>query len=409
MEIFRKEDFWLLKSYPCLSRENISATISFALKESGILSLGRNSRILVKPNLNNDIPGILGGTTDLRVLYEVLAFLRQNGFKNVVIGDGPNVGVFHSGINVFQRLGVDKLSDFFGYQILDFNKAEFEEVNLLGRKAKIAKICLHNDFFINLAKIKTHSEALLSICLKNMVGCLVGYDKRKIHLDIFERSVNFFKRLLELNRIVKPNLHIVDGLIIMEGNGPAAGNPKKLGLILAGNNPFIVDTWCSKLIGIDPNCVPYLRLAFETKLVPEYVFKMYDLRPLLKVRTPQLLSHALGNVLLRNAFVFMRFNTDFIFSSKVVSDFLRKMKIRQEYFSNEKLSIKQIIVKKEKCNHCNLCVESCPLNINIPKLSSIDNCLRCMYCLLICPEQAIDYEGNLGFLYNYLPRAKYLR
>jgi uncharacterized protein (DUF362 family)/ferredoxin len=382
--------------------------MSFALKESGILNLGRNSRILVKLNLNNDIPGILGGTTDLRVLYAVLSFLKQNGFKNVIIGDGPNVGMLHSGINIFQRLGVDKLSNFFGYQILDFNKTEFEEVNLLGRKVRIARICLHNDFFINLAKIKTHTEALLSICLKNMVGCLVGYDKRKVHLGIFEKNVNFFKRLLELNRIVKPNIHIVDGLIIMEGNGPAAGNPKKLGLILAGNNPFILDTWCSKLIGIDPKCVPYLRLAFEDKMVPEYVFNMNNLNPLIKIRIPQMLPRALANVLLRNAFVFIRLRTDFIFSNHIVSNFLRRIKVKQEYFSNEELSIKQIIVKKEKCNYCNICVEACPLNFDIPNLSIIEDCLKCMYCLISCPQGAISYVGQLGFLKNYLSYSRYL-
>jgi uncharacterized protein (DUF362 family)/ferredoxin len=379
------------------------------MRKSNVLSLDRDSIIFVKPNLNNDIPGILGGTTDLRIIYSVLSFLKENRFTNVIVGDGPNVAMFHSKINVFDRLGVTKIANFFGYSTLDLNYADYKEIDLLGRKARVARICLDNDFFINLPKIKTHTEALLSICLKNMVGCLVGYDKRKIHLGIFERNVKFFRRLLELNKVLKPNLHIVDGLIIMEGNGPAAGNPKRLGLILAGDNPFILDTWCSKLIGIDPKYVPYLRLSFEAKMVPEYVFKTHDSRPLVKVRAPQMLSRALGNILLRNAFVFMRFNTDFIFSSKAVSDFLRKIKIRQEYFSNEELSIKQIIMKKEKCNHCNLCVESCPLNIDIPKLSSIDNCLKCMYCLLICPEQAIDYEGNLGFLYNYLPRAKYLR
>jgi uncharacterized protein (DUF362 family)/ferredoxin len=409
MRIFRGKDFWLLMTYPCLSREDINTTIRFSLKESGILDLERDSIILVKPNLNNDIPGILGGTTDLRILHDVLAFLKQRGFKNVIIGDGPNVGVFHLGINVFKRLGLDKLAKLFNYQILDFNYADFEEVNLLGRKMRIAKICLENDFFINLPKIKTHSEALLSISLKNLVGCLVGYDKRKIHLGVLEKRVNFFERLLELNRVIRPNLHIVDGLIIMEGNGPSAGNPKKLGLILAGNNPFVLDVWCSKLIGIDPKHVPYLRLAFEKGMVTKDVFEAKVPRPLINVKTPPTLSRVLANVFLRNFFVFTRFKTDFIFSKHVVSELLCKTKLRQERFSNEELCVKEIIVRKEYCDHCNLCINYCPLMIDIPRLSIVKDCLKCMYCLVVCPRGAIRYVGQLGFLKNYLPLSRYLK
>jgi len=406
MEYFKGKSFWLIKSFPCNSRYDIRRTVFNILKRSNVVNQDKDSMILVKPNLNNDIPGILGGTTDLRILFDVLFFLKQNGFKNVIIGDGPNVGMFHSKIDVFCRLGITKIADNFGYEILDFNNADYKEINLLGRRIRVARICLESDFFINLPKIKTHTEALLSICLKNMIGCLVGYDKRKIHLNFFDSRIDFFNRIIELNKILMPDLHIVDGLVIMEGDGPSAGTPRRLGLILGGNNPFVLDSVCSKLIGINPLDVPYLRLAFEKNLIPKDSFKMlFTLKPLINIRVPRIMSRILANVFLRNFFIRLRYKMDFIFSNKVIDYLLVKTKIRQEQFSKKELVVKRIFLKEQNCNNCRLCINSCPLNIDIPNLVFVEDCLKCMYCFISCPHNAISYDGQLGFLENYLTRV----
>jgi uncharacterized protein (DUF362 family) len=63
----------------------------------------------------------------------------------------------------------------------------------------------------------------------------------------------------------KKYIGIVDAIVCGEKNGPKAPDPKKLGLILAGNNPLAIDTTCAHLMGIDPLKLPMISHAFGVK------------------------------------------------------------------------------------------------------------------------------------------------
>lgn len=67
--------------------------------------------------------------------------------------------------------------------------------------------------------------------------------------------------MAELNAILKPHLIVVDGLIAMEGDGPIAGTPVGLNLILAGTDAVAVDTVAARIMAIDPAEVLSLCLA----------------------------------------------------------------------------------------------------------------------------------------------------
>ena len=141
-------------------------------------------------------------------------------------------------IDVFKRLRLDKVAEMYNIKLINLNKSEYEIVNLETGKAKIGKPILDNDFLINLPKVKTHIEVGMTICMKNWVGCFQALDKRNIHDSLDEN-------IIKMNLIKKPDLNIVDGLIAMEGNGPAAGIPKKLNLILIFIDSFITDLLCT--------------------------------------------------------------------------------------------------------------------------------------------------------------------
>lgn len=47
----------------------------------------------------------------------------------------------------------------------------------------------------------------------------------------------------------------------MEGAGPTAGNPRRIGLILASSSPFALDVAAASIIGIDPLEVPTIAAA----------------------------------------------------------------------------------------------------------------------------------------------------
>jgi hypothetical protein len=56
----------------------------------------------------------------------------------------------------------------------------------------------------------------------------------------------------ELNQVLKPRLIVVDGTIAMEGDGPIAGTPVDLNVVMAGTDAVALDTICARIMGIDP-------------------------------------------------------------------------------------------------------------------------------------------------------------
>jgi hypothetical protein len=52
---------------------------------------------------------------------------------------------------------------------------------------------------------------------------------------------------------------LVDGIVAGEGNGPLAPDPRRLGLIIAGDNAWAVDVICASVIGFDWTRIAMLR------------------------------------------------------------------------------------------------------------------------------------------------------
>jgi uncharacterized protein (DUF362 family) len=67
-----------------------------------------------------------------------------------------------------------------------------------------------------------------------------------------------------VNRIVRQDLIIVDGVTAMEGLGPILGTPVQLNLIVAGRSPVTVDALCCHIMGINPYSVEVLWRAYKS-------------------------------------------------------------------------------------------------------------------------------------------------
>lgn len=382
----------------CCTTNEIRTVIRKILSDyKDLLPASKNALILLKPNLNSDMCGLTGNTTDLRLLSAVMLFLKDQGYTNIVVADGTSSGFINAGINVISRLKIDRLTHQFDYKVMDLNKAESIVFKLDNQTdVAIAKICFDAELFINLPKIKTHAEAGISACLKNMIGCTVGLQKQKIHRNLPEN-------IARLNDIIKPDLHIVDGVMAMEGTGPSRGKPVNMGIIVSGRNPWQIDTVCARLMNFTPEEVQYLALKgrnisdvkkLETQVNIVGLSRKFE-------RPEASLASLINSPVYRKFFAKLRYQRLLFkfFSLDLVSKFLYLIKARQDLFMKQDSKISSISHNKINCDECGICLDYCPMGFeSYDDIGKNEKCLNCLYCYFVCSKNAIQIDGYLGYL-----------
>jgi len=373
---------------------------------SAILPVDKDAAVVLKPNLNSNMNALTGNTTDLRLLAAVLEQLKQRGYKNITIAEGTNSGYYRNNISVISRLMVDKLAEYYGVRVIDLNYSEKVDIPFENAiQASIASQCLQADLLINMPKLKTHFEMGMSVCLKNLMGCLVGQEnKKKTHKSLA-------RNILNINKRVKPQLHIVDGLIAMEGLGPSRGTPVRTGVVIAGTDPTLIDLTCARIAGFDYRKVKTLKLLERdgqlTKDHHEYVdsldlsgitktFAEPKANPLVSfIHSPKRQRYFLA---VRNTAFF-----NYLCSTKLFGYMLFKSGLRQDNFIKEEMVFEGLGLDKDKCKQgCNKCTDYCPLALKLPEELNSEKCIGCLYCFLVCPAKAIEFKGKPGFMAEQL-------
>jgi ferredoxin len=177
--------------------------------------------------------------------------------------------------------------------------------------------------------------------------------------------------MVELNKIFKPSLHIMDGIIGMEGEGPSAGSARDVGYILASADPAALDAAAVTMIGIDPLDVPMIRYAGEQNIgcidIDEIEFpgehpKTTGIKPFKLPETR----------------VFTRIPR-FLYS------------ILYSLFRTQP-------VMGEKCVQCMKCAKICPVEAISKKDEKVvvnySKCISCFCCSEICEFNAVELNAS---------------
>lgn len=245
------------RNYDVKSLEHL---ISDAIKELG-LNLQNKKTAVLKPNIV--IPAKPGTAiiTHPAVVEALINVLREIGFKDIIIGEGPGVGADET--KAFELSGYNKLAAKKNLKLINLNKADRTEVKWKYGTIKLPKIVLESDLYINLPKMKTHGQTAVSLALKNQKGILSKADKQKFH------KLGLHEPLVELAKVVKPHLVIVDAIQGMEGEGPLNGKKKKVGALVIGTNQLEADIVCCSIMGIDHEKVEHITEGIKQNLGPE--------------------------------------------------------------------------------------------------------------------------------------------
>ncbi|RLG97428.1 hypothetical protein DRO28_04335, partial [Candidatus Bathyarchaeota archaeon] len=227
------------------AREKVNEAVEALFKTielRGILK--KSSLTLIKPNIcypKNPKKMVI---TDPELLKGVIEFVKPKTDRLIVVESDNNSG--RAEVRA-EKSGVMEVIEDCGVEFLNLSDVESEEIKVSGCRILIPKILREADFVINMPKLKTCSvEGItITIAMKNMFGILSNRKKSRLHKKLLDV-------LLYINRNVKQDLIIVDGIVAMEGLGPIWGSPVNLGLLIAGTNPVSVDSVCSYIMGINP-------------------------------------------------------------------------------------------------------------------------------------------------------------
>jgi len=200
--------------------------------------------IVIKPNMMYYWDASTGETTDPIIVSSIIDNLRR------ILGEDVNIYVVESDASAmetkyaFKILGYNELCKNKGVKLVNLSDGETitKKVKLDNGliNIKLNKLLLSADFVINVPKLKIHREPpVISCALKNFFGLISTRFKYQYHpkLSMYVSAIN---------KIIKSNLIIVDGLIV---NGKY---PKKIGLLIGANDPVSCDIIASKIVGRNP-------------------------------------------------------------------------------------------------------------------------------------------------------------
>lgn len=217
--------------------------------------------VAIKANLVAAMKPETAATTHPVLLAELTRLLVARGAE-VVVGDSPG--------NLFQASVLNHVYDVTGLRAVEeaggrLNR-NFGQKEASFPQAQVAKHFTYTawldeaDAIISFCKLKSHGMMCLSAATKNLFGAIPGTMKPEYHFR-FPEPQDFAGMIVDLNTYFKPVLYLVDGVVAMEGNGPTAGTPKQMNVLLAGTDCHRLDVVCAKLIGLSPMAVPTIAAA----------------------------------------------------------------------------------------------------------------------------------------------------
>jgi uncharacterized protein (DUF362 family)/Pyruvate/2-oxoacid:ferredoxin oxidoreductase delta subunit len=336
-------------------------------------SIRRNASVLIKPNFLAPARPEHAITTHPLILRAVAEYVIDKGGKPV-ISDSQAMGSFN---HVLKTGGYLEALEGLDVEFRELRKSVLVDIGKPFGKIEISEDAMKAGFIINLPKLKTHCQMLLTLGVKNLFGCVVGLRKPQWHLRTGVDRDMFARLLVKIYASIKPSVTIMDGILAMEGQGPGrSGNPKELNLLLGSDDAVSLDMAVCRMLGLSPDDLLTNRFAAELGLA--HAYEVEGELPKIRMRLPLMVPLVWGP---------NRFHGP-----------LRKYLVQRP------------AVNPSKCRSCGECWKICPAKAVLPKGSAVEfdyeKCIRCYCCIEVCPHGALKTKETLsGKLFRKLIRS----
>ncbi|MBS3793903.1 MAG: DUF362 domain-containing protein [Candidatus Thorarchaeota archaeon] len=225
---------------------------------------GLQSPVLLKPNIctiDNSTGHTVTNIEVVKAVVDILLEQREDLEIRIVESDSQSKYADEA----FEKFGYNQLTQNIqekGYDVSTVNlshslkrSVDFDGFHF--KNPEFPNTIIDHRFFISIATAKTHSLTWITGALKNQFGLLPEKQQSMFHSDIDEIIV-------DLNRLVQPNLCIVDARVGLESwNGP---KQRVLDSFILGYSPVSVDATMARIMGFDPQEIKHLAKCAEHDL-----------------------------------------------------------------------------------------------------------------------------------------------
>jgi uncharacterized protein (DUF362 family) len=227
--------------------------------------LPKGAKIFIKPNIVYWSSGPhpkWGVITTSRVMEDVVTILNEKGISDITIGEG--FGSEEAAQDAFKKLGYNKLKKRFGVKLINTGDRPFEKIDMgCDFLVNFASDPLKADYIISLPTLKTHSQAVVSLGLKNLKGFINIASRKKFHSADPIKTLHF--NVAKLANNIPPCLTLIDGIYTLERGPSMDGKAHKTGVLIASKDILSADIVGAKLLDIEPSDVPHLVQAAEDR------------------------------------------------------------------------------------------------------------------------------------------------
>ncbi len=334
--------------------------------------------VLIKPNLLMAKPPEQAATTHPAVLKGVIQWVARFEPERIYVADSSN-GIRPGKTRKAMKVsGIEAVCEALGAIAVPFEErprhSYVVQSPLVLEEVISSTLLKEADVVINVPKIKTHGQCVLTCCIKNMFGTVILGNKSKLHAR-FPHIEAFSSALADIYSVARPQLTVIDGYVCQEGRGPSSGDVVKLDLIIAGYDPVALDTVVCKIVGLDPSRVIHIVKASHKGLGTMDLTKIHftgqaiesvrrpfriPFTPSVPFRVPRPLSEYVATVLFRATVSF----------------------------------------DKKACVRCGTCWQNCPTGAITAPRDKVDTvpqwrrsaCITCYCCAETCPHDAVKFR-----------------
>jgi uncharacterized protein (DUF362 family)/ferredoxin len=365
---------------PDYTLTNLSRAVQEILSDLEPLPLPKGARVLLKPNCLSAHHGPDQPiNTRVEVVVAVGQYLRAHHQVDLIIADSGGMGSYGKSKRAYALMGLDRVAEQLGAELVNLEELGLIELtNPTGKiltRFKATALLDRIDAVVNLPKLKTHILTGITGAIKNYLGFLPGSLKRAVHVTAPSGPL-MAQALVDIMAGIKAkiplSLHVMDGIIAMEGTGPTHGRPKETGWLLASTDPVALDSVAATIMGFIPSKVQTISEAAEAGLGNSDLSRIalqgatWQELPIPGFQHPftqarEWIERIVPSSLIGRAF-------DWVYEAKPK-------------------------VRAELCQKCNLCIQACPtqalkmfdqeLQLN-PK-----QCIECYCCLEHCPHEGL--------------------